>query len=286
MAVAQMNLICGLHVPIGIGSAHPLKSRTDAQPYASRTDHHAVRMILDTLEQSPYPVVIDILGSSRDVATAGKKAPDLFAAKCAAIYLNAGTGSPAMSPASKLEYNVTLDTFAYAAIFDLPCPVYWMPCFEEMESRGERSVQEYGTHYQFRQDQILPHLSQNVQNYFTYMFGKYTDHNWLHYLMGPADQALLSKVGGMTRHMWCTAGFFHAAGYTISIGGKIVPLDEKSDPPVFTFDPIKIRCEDNGVTKWTPDDNSKQRFIFHVRDVDHYQSAVTEAMKTLLMTLP
>ena len=286
MAVAQMNLICGLPVPVGIGSARPLKSRTDAQPYASRTDHHAVRMILDTLEQSPYPVVIDILGSSRDVATAGKKAPDLFAAKCAAIYLNAGTGSPAMSPASKLEYNVTLDTFAYAAIFDLPCPVYWMPCFEEMESRGERSVQEYGTHYQFRQDQILPHLSRNVQNYFTYMFGKYTDHNWLHYLMGPADQALLSKVGGMMRHMWCTAGFFHAAGYTISIGGKIVPLDEKSDPPVFTFDPIKIRCEDNGVTKWTPDDNSKQRFIFHVRDVDHYQSAVTEAMKTLLMTLP
>jgi hypothetical protein len=286
MAVAQMNLICGLFVPIGVGSRHPLKSRNDAQPHASRTDHDGVRMILDTLEQSSHPVVINILGSSRDVAMAGKKAPDLFAAKCAAIYLNAGTGSPNMGPASKLEYNVTLDTFAYAAIFDLPYPVFWMPCFEEMESRRERDVREYGTHYEFQQDRILPHLSQNVQNYFTYMFGKYTDHNWLHYLMGSGDQALLSKVGGMTRHMWCTAGFFHAAGYTISGGGKIMPLDKKPDQPVFTFDPIKIRCADNGVTTWTPDANSKQRFIFHVRDKDHYESAITESMKMLLMTLP
>lgn len=286
MAVAQMNLICGLFVPVAVGSRHPLKSRTDAQPYAARTDHHGVRMILDTLEQSPRPVVINILGSSRDVAIAGKKNPGLFAAKCAAIYLNAGTGSPTMSPASKLEYNVTLDTFAYAAIFDLPCPIYWMPCFEELESRRERSVQECGTHYEFRQDGILPHLSQNVQNYFTYMFGKYTDQNWLHYLKGLGDQALLSKVGGMTRHMWCTAGFFHAAGYTVSGGGKIIPLDEKPDRPVFTFDPVRIKCADNGVTTWTPNAKSKRRFIFHVRELDRYQSAMITAMRSLLMTLP
>jgi len=285
-AVAQMNLIWGLFVPVAVGSGHPLRSRGDVQPYTSATDHHGVKMILDTLEQSPRPVVINILGSSRDVAIAGKKAPDLFAAKCAAIYLNAGTSSPAMSPASKREYNVTLDTLAYAAIFDLPCPIYWMPCFETLDSRGEQSVQEYGTHYQFQQDRILPYLSKNVQNYFAYMFGKYTDHNWLHYLMGPGDQALLSKIGGMTRHMWCTAGFFHAAGYAVSIDGKLVPLDEETDPPIYTFDPIKIRCADNGATTWAPDADSKRRFIFHVREGDHYESAMTEAIKTLLMTLP
>ena len=159
-----------------------------------------------------------------------------------------------------------------------------MPCFEDMENRRKQSIREYGTHYEFRQDQILPHLSPSVQNFFAYMFGKYTDHNWLHYLKGPKDQALLSKVGGMIRHMWCTAGFFHAAGYTVSTEGKILPFNEKSDQPVFTFDPIKIACADNGVTKWTPDDSSKRRFIFHVRDVDHYQSAVTTAMKSLLLT--
>jgi len=286
MAVAQMNVICGIFVPAAVGSPVPLKSRSDIQERASQTDYHGVRMVLDVLRQSPQPVVINILGSSRDVAIAGNKAPDLFAAKCAAIYLNAGTGSPDMNLESKLEYNVTLDKSAYAAIFDLPCPVYWMPCFEEMESRREQVVGEYGTHYKFRQDEILPHLSDMVQNYFAYMLGRYTDHNWLHYLKGKKDKALLSKFGSMYRHMWCTGGFLHSAGYTISRDGKIVSLDDKPNLPIFAFEPIRVKCDDNGVTEWTHDEHSENRFIFHVRDVDNYQSAMTKAMKSLLMALP
>jgi len=46
----------------------------------------------------------------------------------------------------------------------------------------------------------------------------------------------------MYRHMWCTGGFLHAAGYTTSRSGKIVSLDEKPNLPVFTFDPVRVRC--------------------------------------------
>jgi hypothetical protein len=161
-----------------------------------------------------------------------------------------------------------------------------MPCFEELESGGQQEVNEYGTHYKFRQDEILPGLSDMVQNYFAYMFGKYTDSNWLGYLKGTKDEALLSKVGSMDRHMWCTAGFLHAAGYTVSRDGKIVPLNEKHARPVFTFDAIKVKCDDNGLTHWVSDDGSKNCFIFHVRDTDSYQSAMTGAMKSLLTALP
>ncbi len=285
-AVAQMNQIAGTAVPIAVGSALPLKSRGDIRTYASPTDHHGVKLILDVLRESSRPVVINILGQSRDVAIAGKKAPDLFASKCAAVYLNAGTGSPDMSPKSKLEYNVTLDRFAYAAIFDLPCPVYWMPCFEDMENRRRQDVREYGTHYKFRQSEILPHLSDSVQNYFAYMFGRYTDHNWLGYLKGQRDETLLAKFANMERHMWCTGGFLHAAGYTVTREGKIVPLAEGDDSSVFTFDAVRVTCSDNGITKWKRDDNSKKRFMFHIQDTDNYQPAVTKAMKSLLTTLP
>ena len=285
-AVAQMNFIVGTSAAVAVGSGLPLKSRDDVQDYASPADRHGVQMVLDVLRKSPEPVVINILGSSRDVAIAGKKAPNLFKSKCAAIYLNAGTGSPKMSPASKLEYNVTLERYAFAAIFDLPCPVYWMPCFEELESRRQQEVSQYGTHYKFRQDQILPHLSEMVQNYFAYMFGKYTDHNWLGYIKGTKDEALLSKVGSMYRHMWCTAGFLHAAGYTVTRDGQIVPLNEKHEQPVFTFDAIKVKCDDNGLTRWVGDDSSKDRFIFHVQDTESYQSAMTGSMKSLLTALP
>jgi hypothetical protein len=286
MAVAQMNLIAGIYAPVAVGSSLPMKSRNDTQSFASRKDHNGVQMVLDILQRSPQPVVINILGSSRDIAIAGKKAPNLFARKCSAVYLNAGTGSPNTRLGSKLEYNVTLDKFAYAAIFDLPCPVYWMPCFEEMESPQKQAVREYGTYYRFRQDEILPYLSDTVQNYFAYMFGRYIDHNWLRYLKGEKDKVLLSQFISNYRNMWCTGGFLHAAGYTVSRDGKIVPLDNTSDSPVFTFDPIEVKCDDNGITKWTYNENSKNRFIFHVRDTDNYQSAMTKAMKSLLMTLP
>lgn len=285
-AVAQMNLIAGVYVPVAVGSGLPMKSRNDVQEKALPAHRHGVQMVLDVLRKSPEPVVINILGSSRDVAIAGKKDPELFKAKCAAIYLNAGMGSPKKSPASKLEYNVTLDKYGFAAIFDLPCPVYWMPCFEELGSSRQQQVCEYGTHYMFRQDRILPNLSDMVQNYFAYMFGKYTDNNWMGYLKGAKDEALLSKVGSMYRNMWCTAGFLHAAGYTVSRDGQIVPLTEKRARPVFTFDTVKVKCDDNGLTLWLGDDSSKDRFIFHVRDTDNYQSAMTGAMKSLLTALP
>jgi hypothetical protein len=285
-AVSQMNLIAGTYVPVAVGSGLPMKSRDDVQEYAPMTERYGVGMVLDVLRKSPEPVVINILGSSRDVAIAGNKEPELFKDKCAGIYLNAGTGSPKMGSSSKLEYNVTLDRNAFAAIFDLSCPVYWMPCFEELGSPRQWEVREYGTYYKFRQNDILPHLSDMVQNYFAYMFGKYTDSNWLGYIKGKKDEALLAKVGSMFRNMWCTAGFLHAAGYTVTHDGQIVSLNEKHAEPVFTFDAVKVKCDDNGVTHWAHDESSKDRFIFHVRDTDNYQSAMTDAMKSLLTALP
>jgi len=67
---------------------------------------------------------------------------------------------------------------------------------------------------------------------------------------------------------------------------QIVSGDEKTAQPVFTFDAVKVKCNDNSVTHWVGDDSSKDRYIFHVRDTDSYQSAMTGAMKSLLTALP
>jgi hypothetical protein len=286
-AIAQLNHITGLAVPAVVGSPLPMKSRDDAQPYAGPSDHNAANMVLDVLRSSPQAVIINITGCCRDIAIAGKKDPELFQKKCAAIYLNAGAGSPKNDPGAKLEYNVSLDRAAYAAIFDLPCPIYWMPCFESVPGgQSEWMVRQFGTFYRFRQDQILPYLSDGLQNYFAYMLGKVQSSNWLAYLTGPKDTQLLAEHAANYRNMWCTGGFLHAAGKTVSRSGEIVPLDSEGVSPVFTFDPIKIRCSDDGVTEWTMDKNRNTRYIFHVRDIENYGSAMTAAMKSLLMSLP
>jgi len=285
-AVAQMNRITGLAVPVGVGTPHLMKSGDDAQPYASASDHQGIDMVLNILRESNRPVFINVIGTCRDIAVASKKAPPLFADKCGGVYLNAGCGAPKKPADARLEYNVTLDKPAYEAIFDLPCPLYWMPCFESLDRQDSSRAPEFGTYYRFRQSEILPNLSKRVQNYFAYMFARRTDHNWLAALEGELDEPLLAEVATKDRNMWCTAGFFHVAGYTITSDGSTPKHGAATEGTVFTFDPIKITGMSPGGNEWVPDPSSTQRFIFHVRDVDHYRSATMKAMKALLMTLP
>jgi len=230
-----------------------------------------------------------VLGSSRDVAIAGKKEPSLFTEKCRGIYLNAGTAHSG----EVLESNVRRDPLPYAAIFDLPCPIYWMPCFGRLKPGAEVfDVEEFGTYYRFRQDEILPHLSKRVRNFFTYMFkqGRFEPEEtpnlaWLDYLLSDGDEKVLQHQGTLFRNMWCTAGFFHAVGKTVRKDGEVIPLARAGQDAVFGFEPIRISSTDDGHTEWSRDDTSHDRFIFRVLSLEDYQPAVTKAMKTLLMTL-
>jgi hypothetical protein len=56
--------------------------------------------------------------------------------------------------------------------------------------------------------------------------------------------------------------------------------------PVYTFDPVRVRCGADGVTEWSPAPGSRDRFLFHIRDSGRYPAAMTAALATLLRTLP
>lgn len=287
-AVAQMNHITGKAVPVVIGS--PRAPTAEAlRTGASAAELAGVRAFLDLMRQAPRPVAIHVVGSCRDVALAAHLEPELFAQQCVGIYLNAGSGTPDPQKAQRLEYNVNLDPANYAALFEVPCPVYWLPCFEVVSSvpaEMER-VAAYGSFYHFRQSDILPHLSDRVQNYFMSMYdgGKAADALWLQQLAVPKNAEALAAQGNRDRNMWCTAGFLHAAGLTVTKVGEIVPLDSAREP-VFAFDPIRVKCSAAGVTEWTKDPQSKNRFMLRVTDVERYQSAMTAALKALLSKLP
>ena len=295
LGVAQLNYLTGQAVPVVVGSPRPMQSRNDTQREASPLEDGGIRALLRLLREAPRPVVISVLGSCRDVAVAGKREPELFAKKCAALYLNAGTGTPDRMKAARLEYNVSLNPAAYAALFDLPCPVYWMPCFEELPDRGQGvpPVMEFGTFYRFLQSDILPHLSPHLKNYFAWMYrhgrsdksGPPPGCDWLRYLLGPNDDELLARQGALYRNMWCTGGFFHAVGQAVTRDGRIIPRADSGQDTVFAFEPVRVQCSDDGVTQWTPEARAKDRFIFRVLDRVNYAAAMTTAMKSLLQTL-
>lgn len=278
-AVAQMNHITGMAVPVVVGSPNPYRSVADV----GNRDARASLAILDILRDSRQPVTIHVTGCARDVAMAGLIAPDVFADKCRAVYLNAGVGSPDPKEAARFEYNVSLDPAAYAAMFKLPCPVRWLPCFERMSQSGQ--VLEYGSYWRFRQKDILDDLPVSVQNYFASMFAHRLDHKWLSALLAPRDDATLQREREGMRNMWCTAALLDMAGYAVDSDGKLIPQAADTSGGVFGFDPVRVECSNAGVTTWSRDDKAPRHFLFHVRDLAAYETAMTRAMKTILAAL-
>jgi hypothetical protein len=297
-AVAQLARLTGLAVPVLTGSPRRFDP-AEASLAENREATGGMRALLRLLRESPVPVMISIVGSSRDVALAGRLEPKLFAAKCAGIFLNAGSGTPDRAKAAQLEYNVNLDPVSYAAIFDLPCPVYWLPCFEVAPGGGVPwAVAEYGTFYRFLQKDLFSLLSPRLQNYFLFMLKQGESEreyqteidalrpSWLRTLESPPDEGLLGRQGARPRNMWSTAGFFHAAGLAVTMTGAILERGgATSGPPVFTLDPVRVRCGADGITEWAPDPKSRDRFIFHIRDKDRYAAAMTAALGELLGSL-
>ncbi len=297
LAVAQLNRITGLAVPVLTGSPKRHDPAEASRP-ENREGIAGVTALLKIMRTSSLPVVISAVGSCRDVALAGRLEPDLFAAKCAGVYLNAGSGTPDRTKAARLEYNVNLDPASYAAIFDLPCPVYWLPCFEVAPGEGVPfAAGEFGTFYRFFQKDVLRRLSPRLQNYLAFML-KQGDADrahqseadalrpsWLRTLEGPRDEALLERQGERPRNMWCTAGFFHMAGLSVAGSGLVLERGAAPGPPVYTFDPVRVRCGADGVTSWSPDPGSRDRFIFHVHDKVGYPGAMTAALGKLLSSL-
>lgn len=269
VAVQQMNHITGLSVPVGVGQ----KSAQE------RTEGSGVHLLKRVLEAAQDPVTLHIVGSSRDIALCGKRYPELFRQKVRAIYLNAGSGTNG----KYLEYNVELDIPSYAGIFDLPCPVYWMPCFHEVAP--EMKVGEYGTFFRFLQGDLWKDYRSEVQNYFVGVLSKRQDGRWLQALEGPVDQRLLDYFGKTHRNMWCTGGFLHTAGLTVNRAGNIVPLGQKPEEEVFSFIPVQVSCDEQGRNHWTPCAGSKDRFLYRVNDQSVYQAAMTRALGEMVSWL-
>lgn len=277
LAIAQLGHLSGIAgVPVSIGTMQPMRHRVDAERDIDAANRSAAEWLCRTLRSCKDPVVINIVGSCTDVAIAGLMEPDLFKSKCKAVYLNAGAAYPGKE--GELEYNVKLNPSSYAAIFDLPCPVYWCPCWHQTEVR---QVGMHGTWYSFVQGEVFGHLSDPLCNYFLYMLSRSAEPKYLRYLMEPVDPGLMAEFGKLSRSMWSTAGILHAAGMGIDAQGGLL-ADSLVTDPVFEFMPISITCADDGQTTWQLAGENTGRYIFGLRHPDLYSAAMTSALCQLL----
>jgi len=267
LAVAQLGWISGVAVPMGMG-----------QICAADAPGSGLNMLNKILTEAPEPIVLHIVGSCRDIAECGMRWPELFAQKVKAIYLNAGSGTNTTNK----EYNVELDVEHYAQIFKLPCPIYWMPCFHNVDNWNESG---YGTYYRFLQKRLFGEMSVPVLNYFLNMLSRNRCSDWFAMLDRPVDERQVQYFGEQYRNMWCTGGFLHTAGLAVWEDGTIAPCGTDPDREVFEFVPIQVTCDMDGRTHWNPDPQSKDRFIYHVKNKACYQEAMTIALGKMISWL-
>ncbi len=285
-AVAQLNYLTDRAVPVTTGTIWPSKPGEKVREDNLPKDLRGVSMLLDILRRSPRSVAITVVGCCQDVAIAGKKEPRLFTEKCAGIYLNAGCGSPnpeLQKLGDEVEWNVHLNRGAYATVFELPCPIYWLPCFNTFANTAVAG--EYGTAWSFKQRDVLSHLSPRAQVYFAYVLSKESGINWLFYLLDSGNKNTAEKYYDEIRGMYSTASFVHAAGKTVTRGGEMVSLEVAGDSAVYEFIPIDVHCDENGITEWKRAEGPTHRHLFHIRDLEKYPKAMATALRTLLLDL-
>ena len=82
-AVPQMNYLTGLSVPVIVGSPRKIDLGEIDRP-ENKVVLGGMRALIDILRKSSLPVIINVLGSARDVALAGNREPRLCAEKCQA----------------------------------------------------------------------------------------------------------------------------------------------------------------------------------------------------------
>lgn len=278
VAVAQMNRLTGLSVPVSIGTSLRLKSRRDALPDAPPQETAAVRFILEQLRAAERPVSLVCVGNAADIIVAALREPALFKEKCAGVSLNSGSAHDNPAKPEQMEFNVKLDPAAYAAMFDLPCPLFWFPCWHTTEQRQSGAE---GSFYWLPHRDALAGVSAGLANYFAYMLEKSANPKWLRAMKSQPPETTWEKILGDRRGMWSTASQFAAAGLTVKKDGEIAPAKDAGGAAVFKLLPVEATCADDGRTTWKVAEAPTGRRMLSITDVANYPVAMTRAVATL-----
>jgi hypothetical protein len=247
-AVEQMSVITGKPLPPwAVGLRDPLTSPDDKAENQPEQYQGGVELILNTLREAEEKVLLFLVGSCRDFAVACNREPELLRQKVSAVYVSAGNGPDGI----QFEWNVMLDPYAYLALMKSGLPIYWSPCFSQVNLRQatpeeviEGNISTFNSYYVApNQAELLEDTSGMLQNFFSYALNKLQD-DPIQYLKQPPG-----TIPAKARNMWSTAAFIHAAGREIYYHkdkyvscslqkAKLLGISEQQKVDVYRFDNV------------------------------------------------
>ncbi|MHB0959513.1 MAG: nucleoside hydrolase [Pirellulaceae bacterium] len=284
--VSQLNDLTGKKVPVAIGLERPLKSPLDTGIDQQEEFQAGIRLIIESLRESPQPVIIFAVGSMRDLVAAFHREPELFRTKVRRIGAYIGEASRE----EFVEYNVGLDPHAYVGLLRSGLPVYWLPCFDGglWQNAGHASF------WQARHEDLLRNSPPELIQFFIYALEKQTG-DPLAFVRSPVDSQRKERLFADTRNLWCTATFAVLAERELrSHDGhfQTMPRNPDKEPApafsneLFSFEEVDVTVTDTGVVRYEKGPGSKKIRRFTLRGQTDYARGMTEATARLLEGFP
>ncbi len=301
VAVEQLNYIFDRNVPFGVGPFEKMRSLDDKMLDAPVYQQQGVQLLLQTLRESPVPVVILSFGSLRPIAVAYNRDPALFHAKVAAIHISAGTEYADLKsvpfvdhpcvcdgPNFNREWNVDLDPLAFIRMLRSDLPIALYPCARR---DGADKLDPHDSYWRLPNLEFVDELDPKLQRYLGFIFGDAHRLDFLRAIdfgLSEADKAAADGALKQPHNVWETAVWMavsnrrlvkHADG-----SYEIVPAQSvNSDDSVLANDlvscHVEVREDANFVC--TPTSDPTNFRIYERGDPKVNQAAFQEALPRL-----
>jgi hypothetical protein len=302
LPVVQLNWLTGRAVPFAVGPNRKLRSAQDTCEDMPARDQAGIHLLIRQLREVESPAYVTIVGSSRTVAAAFNREPELFRTKVRAIIQVAGR--TIREKGDRLDANSSFDQQAFIAIMRSGLPIRWYPPGTWEQRRGE-ALERANDRETIRKG--LAHTSKFYVPH-TKLFEKLPDriHNWMMYgftgnQRGDILRFLYERhragpwwggIMGTTRALSSPPGLIMAAGRRLiktGEGWRLLPEDQVpagAEEFRLSLLPVGLRVEDDAHTVWQPAAKSNIQLFDHVPDQDLFNLAMGEAINALIRGLP
>jgi hypothetical protein len=282
--VSQMNYLTGRGVPVAAGPIDSLRSATDTAKDRPRCEQAGIELLLDALSRCEQPAFVSVVGSTRAIAIAWNREPELLRRKVRGVILNAGS----TTAKAGVEWNVALDRHAWVALWRSGLPILWYPCTGE---HGSTAMDPHNSFWSVSHRQLFDGLAQPIRAYFDYALSHPNRGDVIRALSTMGTSESWQKVLAGRRNMWSTASLVLAAGRVLAQtkeGWRFVAKKQAAGLKQTLLELLPVKCEvsDAGVVTWASASEPCTVRIFHRTPDEEHVRAMAEATNALLRQLP
>ncbi len=303
IAIAQLDYLYARHTPWCIGPWTSLTNDTDDLRWIPAREQVGIETFLETLRKAPRPVHVTVFGSSRIIAAALNREPELLRRKIEMIHFSAGSATP--PGGNFLEWNIGLDQYAARRLLasDLPITIY--PCATE---EGPFVTRRHNGFWRLPNLNFIDRMDPRLRSYLVYQLAPSSRLDFLRAIEADPDPALLAKVKGKAHFVWETCVWLNISGrklvhraegtYRIVKPGDLrssdVELPNRLIPCKLTLRDGSKLCRpwpgqppsvsDIGLFDWSPDNQSTNRWMYDRGNAEENERALQDALPELYIS--